>query len=270
MARRAPPLSLSVPLGPVVAGQLIPCTVHLALSRGVQARALRVEVVGRLRWVIGAWGQGPVRWHRWAEERVVHTQQVLPLERSLGPGTASFRLEVPLPPDAPPSARGRMVDMAYLLRATLDISHAPDRWETVPLRVVASTPVPEPGPLTPSPEGVRVHMEAPRRVRPGQHLEGVLVLTASHPLVLSDLRLELVRWERVPLGRMAFPTCRLGLPALSLPAYEERRVPFTLWVPADAPPTCALPHGCAIEWTLRLEAGRYPPLAQGPIVVEAS
>lgn len=269
VGRTAPPLSLVSPLEPVRPGQPIPCSVNLSLPRAVWVRALRVEVVGHFRRVVGVWRIGPWRRWRWTKERVVHTQASLPLGRLVGPGATSFRLEVPLPADAPPSARGKAVSMGYTLRASLDIPHAPDRWEEVPLVVTVMSPAEEPGP-SPSQalSRVQVLLEAPRCVHPGQRIQGTLWISASHPLVLADLRVELVRLEQVPPWAWAFSTSRVPLSALSLGAYEKRQVPFTLLVPPDAPPTCALPHGCAIGWAFRVRALGHPLLAEEGVVVE--
>lgn len=265
-SRQAPPLSLKGPWEPVSPGQPIPCIVNLALPHAHEVRAVRVEVVGHFRRVAGKWGVGPLALWRWAQETVVHAWQALPIESTLGPGTASYRLEVSLPPYAPPSARGKMLEMRYTLRATLDIPHAPDRWAEVPLTVRASPPAGEPRPSTPQPqEGIQVHLEAPQDVTAGARIEGAITLAASHPVVLDDLRLELVRWERIPPRQWVFTTTRLPFSPLSLGAYEKRRLPFTLLVPPNAPPTCLLPHGAAISWAFQVSARKL--VVQQKVVV---
>jgi hypothetical protein len=267
VGRRMPPVTLQGPATPVAPGNPIPCTVSLFLPRRMQARAVRVEVVGLFRWTVGGWGAGPLRLRRWAQERVVHTRKTTPLDRALGPGVASYRVEVAIPPGSPPSVAGEGVKMLYLLRASLDVPHAPDRWEQVPLTVVAATP-PERAPSPPHTHpGITVCLPLPPILTPGHRLQGDLVLSSSHPLVLAGPRLELVQVERSPRGEGAFVAARALLPSLSLGAYQERRVPFALLVPPTAPPTCTLPRGSAITWAIRLVARDMPPLFQQEVLV---
>ncbi|MCS7207510.1 MAG: hypothetical protein NZ951_06210 [Dehalococcoidia bacterium] len=267
IARGAPPLTLIGPEGPAMPGQPVLCTVNLALPRAYEVRAVRVEVWGVLRRVVGSLGWGPLRLWRWATERVIRTHHALPIGHKLGPGTASYRLEVPLPADAPPTARGRMLQMVYTLRARLDIPHAPDRWEVAPLRVHTSPPPWEGLPPSPREESISVRLEAPRTLVAGQRVQGSLALVASHPVVLNDLRLDLVQRERVPPREWAFTVGRVAFPSVSLGAYAERVLSFSLGIPPQAPPTCVLPHHCSIQWSLRLTARGYPRLAEVSVVV---
>ncbi|MFN3974561.1 MAG: hypothetical protein ACK4K2_04720 [Dehalococcoidia bacterium] len=208
-----------------------------------------------------------MRLRTWTGETVVHTQHLIPIEGTVGPGTASYRLEVPLPSDAPPSARGRMVEMRYTLRATLDIPHAPDKWAEMPLTVRATLPTgSKPPSPTPLQGGIQVYLDAPLNVTAGQRIEGAIALGASHTVVLDDLRLELVRWERVSHMQRGFIIRRIPFPPVSLGAYEKRQLSFTLLVPPEAPPTCLLPRGAAISWAFQVYTRKT--LVQQEVVVQ--
>lgn len=265
--RQAPLLTLKGPLEPVAPGQPFPCIVSTALSHPLEVRGVRVEAVGCFRRVSGEWGFGPVRLRTWTGETVVHTQRSLPIEGTIGPGTASYRLEVLLPGDAPPSARGRIVEMRYTLRATLDIPHAPDKWAEMPLTVRATLPT-ESKPPSPTQlqGGIQMYLEAPLNVIAGQRIEGAITVGTSHPVVLDDLRLELVRWERVPPLQRGFTVRRIPFSPVSLGAYEKRQLSFTLLVPPEAPPTCFLPRGAAISWAFQVYARKA--LVQQEVVVQ--
>lgn len=210
-----------------------------------------------------------------ARHREVVATAPLPPGDPAGVGRYDAQLIVPVPAPGPPSADAELVSVDWTLRARLALGSG--GWAQAVRKVAVLTTAPEfdglreRAPHTDDRGHTVVELDrlSSRRIAPGQHLTGVVVVAPLHPGPIRAVRVELLLCEHVPGGSHGGPDAVGAKDAATVVAGVELaaplevgedlpmvRLPFSLDVPASLPAPSMATRDFALAWVLRAVVSR--------------
>jgi hypothetical protein len=204
-------IQLDRPDGVYAVGDTVGAQIALAAENAGRVREVRAglvlqhryQIIDRTRDSDGDYSDT----HQWRARETWVGRELLATEgaRSAN-GTQSVAWQIP--PDAAASCDGDIVKVAWVVKVTVDRAMARDQNEEVPLRVVT----PRPGQYTQSSDfgemntgsGVAMRFSLPSlELIEGETLQGRLTVEPSQSIDAREIRVELVRSERVNPGNRA-------------------------------------------------------------------
>ncbi len=245
-------------------GVNLPVEVNLHLREELKPRQVRVELSGQETYYVRASHTGPKGQQQSSIVRKVATFVTVPrvlVERPSFIPNADERWKVLLlvPVDAPPSCRGKLVDVNWRIRAVLDVPLRPDQVQEVPIQVLTTSPI-----LPVDDKESTPLVTAEKRFEECSLTLGVPLLPAGHKLIQGYLHLQTargfqVRGIRVELVQLEDAGAKRSeevvsseelLNSATFSPYESRPLKFSLTLPSDAPPTTVSPHS-SLRWLVR-------------------
>lgn len=211
----------------------------------------------------------------WATDEREVNRQVFLAETSIPAGTSKiYEFDLPIPTNAAPSAHAEIVRINWVVKATLDRRMAGDIEERIDLPVFAGapgTPVPpvESGVSNEPDEADLVFSLPGKELVMGETIAGRLHVSAKKEFDVTEIRVELVRRERVPrdLGNEHETSLPVKLSSgTRLKPGQNLTLPFSIAIPSPVPATFSTPNS-ALDWRLRGVLARR--LRKDTIVEEA-
>ena len=245
----------------VLPGEAIRVTVRATPRRELDLQEARVELVYEHEHTYRERDGTNVRTTTSTDRRVVE-RRLLAQPGTLGAGIPFEQtLELTVPPDAAPTAEGKIAKVRWKVTATLAVPRARDAHGKASVRVLsaAGEPVDEPPELQ-----TWGHCDLELRLDrtdfgPGDEIEGTLAATPLRELRLDEVRVELVRREEVSRKKGKIALVEEARAALDGPgelaAGLPREWPFGLSVPDDPIP-CLTTERSRVTWSLRGVCGR--------------
>jgi hypothetical protein len=195
----------------------------------------------------------------WAKSEREAARQVFLGETSIPAGAQqTFKFDLPIPVDAPPTARGEIVRVKWVVKATLDRPMTGDIEERIDLPVLAGASGTFVQPLQSSvssePDEAELGFSLPgRQWVIGETITGQLQVGPKKEFDVTDIRVELVRRERVPreLGNQFEATTPVKISGgRRLTPGQTVALPFSIAIPPSVPASLRTPNA-AVGWLLR-------------------
>lgn len=195
----------------------------------------------------------------WGTDEQEANRQVFLGETSLPTGTQqTYEFDLPIPNQAAPSAIAEIVHIKWLVKATLDRRMAGDIEDTIDLPVYlatqGSTIQPIEFGLSNEPNEADLTFSLPRKEWiMGETIAGQLRVSAKREFDVTEIRVELVRRERVPrdLGNERETIIPVKLSGgAQFKSGQILTLPFNIALPAPAPATFRTPNS-RLDWLLR-------------------
>ena len=239
----------------VLPGDAVRVTVHVTPRRDLDLQEGRVELVYEHEHTYREREGADVRTTTKTDRKVVGRQLLV------HPGTLDAgipfeqTLELTIPPDAAPSAEGKITKLRWKVVATLAVPHARDAHGEAVVRVLSPAGVFEPAP----PElyawdRCELELRLDRTdFGPGDEIAGTLVASPLRECEVEAVRVELVRREEVSRKKGKAAVVKEAEAtldgAVELAAHLPREWPFRLSVPADPVPCLKTDHS-SVTWRL--------------------
>ena len=203
-------IELDRPEGTYAPGDIVGANITLAAEKGGKVREVRAGLVLQHRYQIidqrrdndGDWRD----YYEWRTNENWIGREALVPEGSLPSGfKETRRFEWEIPADAPATCAGDIVQVTWMAKVTVDRAMAKDQNEEVQLHVVA----PPTGEYTQPGQygemntnsGVVMHLDLPTlELLEGDTIKGTLAIEPSQSIDAREVRVELVRDERVSAG----------------------------------------------------------------------
>jgi hypothetical protein len=245
------------------AGDSIPVEVHLRLQENVEPRQARIELVGRetyyeRRTDTDSRGHSRTRIVK-READFSRLSQTLEREFQLVSGTEYYwSASIAIPPDAPSTCRGKLIDIRWVVKGVLDVPKRRDLVQQVPIQVQGQDTAPAPGngggnTSTLAMEGFEecnlILMLEQGALTQGQNLQGRFQMEAMKEFSVRAISVQLVQVENAGARdskEVAVREC-LSEPASFRP-HESYSYDFVLTMPLEAPPTASSPHSSLAWW----------------------
>jgi hypothetical protein len=246
-------------------GETITATVHATTSRELEIEEARAELVFE--------NEYEYREHDFTNRSLTETQRHKDTDRTtrvkqrfLEPGTlpsgapAEHTVRLTVPDDAAPSGKGDITEVRWKVQAVVSRRHASDPDGHVdiavlsPPRMYARWAGAAPDLDTHGDCDLELRLPQGPHVRAGDAIRGTLVVTPRDAFELQEVRVELLRKEKVP--RNAGNSSEKKGPSVVLAGHEElstmvpREYPFELAVPANLCPCLETEHS-TVRWSIR-------------------
>lgn len=244
-------------------GASLPVEIVVCLQEELKPRQVRLELVGQETYYEHQTYPGTKGRPETRTVRKVNTFASIPhvaLEQpSLVPGVeASREVSIQIPFDAPPSCRGEVVDVRWILKATLDVPGRLDQVREVPLQVMRTAPIngrPDGAgkslPAQKSFDDCTLELEVPGLLSAKETVRGRLLVKALRAFQVRGIRVEVVRLEDAGAQNAENVTARQDLSgSLSLNPMESPSFAFSMPLPETVAPTMASPHS-SLRWQVR-------------------
>ena len=244
-------------------GAPLPVEVVVCLQEQLKPREVRLELVGEETYYVQQVQAGPKgQTHTQIVQRVNAFTRVpyTVLEQpSLTPGVeASREVKLQIPIDAPPSCRGKVVDVHWTLKAVLDVPGRRDQVQEVSVQVMRTPLSAEMGkeaktglPAEKSFEDCILSLEVPRLMVAKGAVSGRLQVKAQRAFQVRGIRVELVRLEDAGAKKADDVVAHQDLSgSVSLNASESPSFAFSLPLPSVVAPTMVSPHS-SLRWQVR-------------------
>lgn len=195
----------------------------------------------------------------WATDEREANRQVFLGESKIPAGTSKiYEFDLPIPANAPPSARAEIIHINWVVKATLDRQLAGDIEDRADLPVFARAPgtLEEPieSNVSSEPDEAELTFSLPvREFVMGETIGGQLQVRPKKNFDITEIRVELVRRERVPrdLGNEREMTIVSRLAErMHLQSGQAFSYPFNIKIPSPAPATISTPNS-SLNWILR-------------------
>ncbi len=192
------------------------------------------------------------------DEREVNRQVFLG-ETNLPASTQkTYEFDLPIPVNAPPSAQAEIVHIKWIVKATLDRKMAGDIEDTVELPIFCGASGASVQPVeiggSNEPEEADLIFSLPRKDWVmGETIAGRLQISPKKEFDVTEIRVELVRHERVPrdLGNEYVTSIPVKLAdSTHLIPGQNLFLPFNIAIPSPAPATLSTPHS-QLDWMLK-------------------
>jgi sporulation-control protein spo0M len=257
----------SIRVNPYFPGDMVHACVRVMSEKDLKIKEGRVALVYQEEYQYKHYSHsGTSRGHStttvattWATEERECNRQVFLGETQLPAGTSkTYEFDLPIPAGAPPSARGEIIHISWAVKATLDRQLAGDIQdrEDLPVYTRATAPSAQPGELGVSSEPDEAGLSFSLPVREfvmGETIAGRLFVSPEKEFDVTEIRVELVRRERVPRGlgneRETSIPCKLSERTHLQPG-QTLAFPFNLKIPSPAPATFSTPNASLI-WVLK-------------------
>ena len=244
-------------------GVSLPVEVVVCLQEQLKPREVRLELVGEESYYVQETQAGPKgQTHIQTVQRVNAFTRVpyTVLEQpSLTPGVeASREVTIQIPIDAPPSCRGKVVDVHWTLKAVLDVPGRRDQVRELPLQVMRSPFSARQDneariglPAAKSLDDCSLTLDVPRMVAAKGVVSGRLQLKAQRKFQVRGIRVELVRQEDAGAEQADDVVAHQDLSgSVSFNATESPSFAFSLPLPSVVAPTMVSPHS-SLRWQVR-------------------
>ena len=202
----------------------------------------------------------------WAtDERTVFEQAFLGETTIRAASAQTFRFDVPLPPDAPPTcADAKIIRVHWWLKANLDRKLALGVEAKTEIRVLTSLaheaePKHEYGQSNEPNEAELVFLLPSDRFALGETISGQLIVRPKKSFDVTEIRLELVAQEYVPRdeGNRHEKQIKVKLTGKTkLAPGQDQIYPFSVAIPANSPVTFQT-RNSSVAWTLRGVLARF-------------
>ena len=195
----------------------------------------------------------------WATDEREANRQVFLGETSLPAGTQkTYEFDLPIPTNAAPSAQAEIVHIKWMVKATLDRKMAGDIEDKVDLPVftgVSGTSAqPVQAGVSNEPDEADLIFSLPgKEWVMGETIAGLLQISLKKEFDVTEIRVELVRHERVPrdLGNEHETSMPVKLSdGTRLMPGQNLSLPFNIAIPAPVPATFSTPNS-TLEWMLK-------------------
>jgi sporulation-control protein spo0M len=195
----------------------------------------------------------------WATDEREANRQVFLGETSLPAGTQkTYEFDLPMPTNAAPSAQAEIVHIKWMVKATLDRKMAGDIEDKVDLPVftgisgTSAQPVEASASSEPDQADLIFSLPGKEWVM-GETIAGWLKISPKKAFDVAEIRVELVRCERVPrdLGNeheTAMPFKLSG--GTRLEPGQNLSLPFNIAIPSPVPATFSTPNS-TMNWMLK-------------------
>lgn len=195
----------------------------------------------------------------WATDEKEANRQVFLGETKIAAGTQkTYEFDLPIPTNAAPSARAEIVHIKWLVKATLDRRAAGDIEARVDLPVFTGAPSTSGQPVesgvSNEPDEADLFFSLPgKEWVMGETIAGQLRVSPKKEFDVTEIRVELVRRERVPrdLGneREILMPVKLSEGTRLKPG-QNLTLPFNVAIPSPVPVTFTTPNS-TLDWILR-------------------
>jgi hypothetical protein len=195
----------------------------------------------------------------WTTDEQEAHRQVFLGETSVPAGTQkTYEFDLPIPIQAAPSARAEIVHINWQVKATLDRKMAGDIEDKIDLPVFSGAPG---TPVQPVESGVSNEPDEADLIFSlpgkdwvmGETIAGRLRINPKKEFDVTEIRVELVRRERVPRGlgneRETLLPVKLSEGTRLTPG-QNLTLPFNIAIPSSAPATFNTPNS-KLDWMLR-------------------
>jgi hypothetical protein len=255
-------ISLAVPEN-ALPGAQVPVDINLVAHEQINARGVRLELVGRETYYVKHTHTDKNGTHTTIvkkEEAFSRTEQYVSERPVLVPGAEQrWKGTVNVPPNAPPTCKGKLVDIEWTVKSVLDVQNRPDQLHESTLKVFR-LPVTSFVPV----ETARIHqfsdlsmrLEVPRVLADRDVLIGSLQIETKKAFSLRSIRVELVRQEEAGVRKSEEAEVTQSIAgATSFSAFDSPSFDFSLTVPENAPPSMTSPHS-HLRWVLKATLDR--------------
>jgi len=195
----------------------------------------------------------------WATDEREANRQVFLGETSLPAGTQkTYEFDLPIPTNAAPSARAEIVHIKWVVKVTLDRKMAGDIEDRVDLPVFAGASGTSVQPIesgvSNEPDEADLIFSLPgKEWVMGEMIAGRLQISPKKEFDVTEIRVELVRRERVPrdLGNERETIVPVKLSdGTRLKPGQNLALPFNIAIPSPVPATFSTPNS-TLDWMLR-------------------
>ena len=195
----------------------------------------------------------------WATDEREVNRQVFLGETSLPAGTQkTYEFDLPIPTNAAPSARAEIVHIKWVVKVTLDRKMAGDIEDRVDLPVFAGASGTSVQPIesgvSNEPDEADLIFSLPgKEWVMGEMIAGRLHVSPKKEFDVTEIRVELVRRERVPrdLGNERETMVPVKLSdGTRLKPGQNLALPFNIAIPSPVPATFSTPNS-TLDWMLR-------------------
>jgi hypothetical protein len=245
-------------------GASLPLEIRLSAQEEIKAREVRVELVGEEKYYVRETHRDS-KGH--TQTRIVQrTNAIAKINKTLVEqptfmegAEQRWSLSMQIPSDAPPTCCGKLVNIQWKLKATLDVPKQPDQSQEIPLRVLRQSPQTSNVNVFPTDkvfDSIGVNLEVAPVVSPGEILIGRLTLQVKDNLNAQGIRVELVQVEDAGARNSNEVIAKADVSgSTSFNQYESPSFEFSLKIPADAPPTACAPHS-SLGWKVKAVIAR--------------
>lgn len=243
----------------VLPGDTIPFDVRVIAEEEILLREIRAELVGEETYYEYE--------SRWDSRRAYHSGnvkktntfaslvQVIAEQPSLHNGTdQKWSSSLQLPPDAPPTSQGKIVNIRWTFKAVLDVPNKRDLSQEKPLNVFSHSRSSEISirPAEKSFGEVTLALLVPLVAVVGHPLNGQLTLNVKENLGIRSIRMELRKVEQAGGSKYADEVISKTQVSgeHSFSAGESPTFEFSLDIPASAPPA-SICENSRLWWKVR-------------------
>ncbi len=247
----------------VLPGTQLPVEIRVTPREEITPRALRAELVGEETFYVrqtsrDSKGNTTTRIMK-KTGTIASINATLAEQPVLHTGVAQrWNTSMQIPDEAPPTCRGKLVNIQWKIKAVLDVPKRPDRSQEVPLIVLNASPQDSPGPVYGYEElkNFSVNLDVCPTASPGDILIGRLTLQIKDRMNVQGIRLELVQIEDAGARSSTEVVTRNEVAgATSFDQYESPSFEFSLHIPPEAPQTAVSAHS-SLRWKLKAVIAR--------------
>jgi len=250
--------------GSALPGSVFNIRVRLTPQEEIKSREVRVELEGwETYYIKQTSSNGKSTTTRIVKRSAVFSQIVRSLaqEPVLMKGIEQYwdsSLEVP--PDAPPSSKGKLVDIRWKLKSVIDVAMRQDESTELPFQIYKLPPQfsgdPSFTPAEKTFDSCHLRLEAPRTAGCGDTLIGHLRIDTKKSFNVRGIRIDLIQSEDAGARKsdVIAVTQQVSGP-VSLNPHEFRAFDFSLAVPLDASPSAVAPHS-SLRWIIKASLDR--------------
>ena len=197
--------------------------------------------------------------YAWATDEREANRQVFLGETSLPAGTQkTYEFDLPIPTNAAPSARAEIVHIKWVVKATLDRKMAGDIEERIEVPVFSGAPGTTVQPvetgISNEPDEADLIFSLPgKEWVMGETIAGRLRVNPKKEFDVTEIRVELVRRERVPrdLGNERETLLPVNLSdGTRLKPGQNLTLPFNIAIPSPVPATFSTSNS-TLDWMLK-------------------
>lgn len=262
-------------------GEIIPVEIAVTPGEEIRPREVRAEIAGEETFYVTEthYSNGHTTTHTVQKnEAFTAISQTVAEQPSLTKGVEQrWNCSLQLPPDAPPTSRGKLVNVRWTIKAVVDVPKRADLSQAKMLRVFS--PSRQTLDLSDSSaeksfREVTLALKAPPLACPGSVLKGQLTLQTKEKLSIHGIRVELVQIEEAGTRSASEVVSVANLSGSA--SFNQNETPifeFSLSIPSEAPPT-VICRRSSLRWEVRAVIDRRMKtdfnLAQGLLLDNAA
>ncbi len=247
-----------------VPGALLPVEIRIIAQEDIKAREVRAELLGEDTYYEkdtyrDSNGHISTRVVQKAGT-IANIKQTVAEQPVLVKGAEQrWSASLPLPPEAPPTSHGKVVDIRWKIKAVVDVPNQRDQSQEMPLQVLR--PPSENSNFNPysgeqSFDDFTANLEVAQAASPGETLIGKLTLHMKDKLNAQGIRIELVQVEQAGDRDSSEVISKSEVcGSTSLGQNESPSFEFSLNIPPEAPPTAMSFHS-NLRWKVKAVIAR--------------